>query len=274
MTLLENVQRIAGAIEDIKNSIIAKGVTPTGNVNTFADAIRSIPQEGGGTDVSDTTAEPSDVAEGKLFHVANGSLESGTVVDKKSKAIGNMVHGVDSDNYYYFSTTDATPGYLIDENTRFGLNRSLFGSAHPEDVADGVTFTSADGIQLVGTAQSGGGGIPRPGLVNPIHTQYIANLGANALSSVITWTGKATTIIMRRTRRSSATPSDNVLYAIDIDENGVAVGCYLAGTSTAISRYDALPNTEIQTITQNSLRIKNPSGNYSMDYSIMVFGEV
>lgn len=273
MTLLENVQRIAGAIEDIKNSIIAKGVTPTGNVNTFADAIRSIPQEGGGTDVSDTTAEPDDVVVGKVFHQANGSLVEGTITDKRNHVIGALAYSDASADYFYFNAPNTTE-CVVDRTTRGGIAKTSLGSAHVEDVAEGVTFTSADGIQLVGTAQSGGGGIPRPGLVNPIHTQYIANLGANALSPIITWTGKATTIIMRRTRRSNAAPSDNVLYAIDIDENGVAVGCYLAGTSATISRYDALPNTEIQTITQNSLRIKNPSGNYSMDYSIMVFGEV
>lgn len=42
-TLTENVARVTSALDDIKNAIIDKGVTPTGKCETFADAIASIP---------------------------------------------------------------------------------------------------------------------------------------------------------------------------------------------------------------------------------------
>lgn len=42
-TLTENVARVTSALENIKNAIIDKGVTPTGKCETFADAIASIP---------------------------------------------------------------------------------------------------------------------------------------------------------------------------------------------------------------------------------------
>lgn len=50
-TLVENVNRVVSALNDIKNAIIAKGVTPTGKCETFADAIAQIETGGGGTDV-------------------------------------------------------------------------------------------------------------------------------------------------------------------------------------------------------------------------------
>ena len=50
-TLVENVNRIVSSLNDIKNAIIAKGVTPTGKCETFADAISQIETGGGGTDV-------------------------------------------------------------------------------------------------------------------------------------------------------------------------------------------------------------------------------
>lgn len=46
-TLTENVARVTTALDDIKNAIIGKGVTPTGKCETFADAITNIPSGGG-----------------------------------------------------------------------------------------------------------------------------------------------------------------------------------------------------------------------------------
>ena len=45
-TLTENVARVTSALDDIKNAIIDKGVTPTGKCETFAAAIESIPSGG------------------------------------------------------------------------------------------------------------------------------------------------------------------------------------------------------------------------------------
>lgn len=42
-TLVENVNRVVSALNDIKNALINKGVEPTGKCETFADAIDQIP---------------------------------------------------------------------------------------------------------------------------------------------------------------------------------------------------------------------------------------
>lgn len=48
MTLMENVSKVVVALNSIKNAIIEKGVTPTGDCTTFAQAIAQIPS---GSDV-------------------------------------------------------------------------------------------------------------------------------------------------------------------------------------------------------------------------------
>lgn len=76
MTLLENMQRLLDAVNAIRNSIIGKGVTPSGGIDTYASAIDSMVV--GGTDVSDTTAGAADVKEGKIFHTSDGEITEGT----------------------------------------------------------------------------------------------------------------------------------------------------------------------------------------------------
>ena len=48
MTLMENVSKVVVALNSIKNAIIEKGVTPTGDCTTYAQAIAQIPS---GSDV-------------------------------------------------------------------------------------------------------------------------------------------------------------------------------------------------------------------------------
>lgn len=45
-TLVENVNRVVTALNDIKSAIILKGVTPSGKCETFADAIAQISSGG------------------------------------------------------------------------------------------------------------------------------------------------------------------------------------------------------------------------------------
>lgn len=56
MGYVENAQRVKVASDNIKNAIISKGVTPTGNLESFADAINSIsvPNVAAGTFVAKT----------------------------------------------------------------------------------------------------------------------------------------------------------------------------------------------------------------------------
>ena len=50
MTLSSDISTTSTALSDIKTAIIAKGVTPSGNITTYAAAISSIPS-GGGTGI-------------------------------------------------------------------------------------------------------------------------------------------------------------------------------------------------------------------------------
>ncbi len=48
MTLASDISTTSTALSDIKSAIIAKGVTPSGNITTYATAIANIPSGGGG----------------------------------------------------------------------------------------------------------------------------------------------------------------------------------------------------------------------------------
>ena len=47
MTLASDISTTSTSLSDIKNAIIAKGVTPSGNITTYAAAIADIPTGGG-----------------------------------------------------------------------------------------------------------------------------------------------------------------------------------------------------------------------------------
>lgn len=47
MTLASDISTTSTSLSDIKNAIIAKGVTPSGNITTYATAIANIPTGGG-----------------------------------------------------------------------------------------------------------------------------------------------------------------------------------------------------------------------------------
>lgn len=54
---------------------------------------------GGGTDVSDTTALVEDVAEGKVFHLANGESAVGTLSEVYNVSFGEKTPTASTDNF-------------------------------------------------------------------------------------------------------------------------------------------------------------------------------
>lgn len=244
MTLTENVQRIAGAIEDIKNSIIAKGVTPTGNVNTFADAIRSIPQEGGGTDVSDTTATETDVLDGKVFHKSNGAKATGTIPSVNA-------------TMYIPGTED----YIIEAGQYLNGNQLIKGDPNlrPENIAKDVN--------IFGTTGTYSGGVPCT-IDNLILSDY--KKPTKNTSAVFTWSGKAKTIIVRYTL-SNYSEAANSIYVVNVNDDASYEICTLGGSNTTPSSASSITNVN-QGETGGSITLKNPSGAYTCYYSVMVFG--
>lgn len=120
--LVENSNRIRQAIADIRSAIIAKGGTaPAGRCETYADAVRSIPQgSGGGTDVSDTTATEDDVLAPKVFHKADGTRATGSVqsITAHEYTPSNTDQAIDAGVYLAGAQTILGDANLLAENIK------------------------------------------------------------------------------------------------------------------------------------------------------------
>lgn len=152
--MIENARRIATAINDIKNAIISKGVTPTGKVETFAQAITDIPA---GVDVSDTTATPDSVIKDEVFYDSNGEKQKGNLPLYNNSAPGDFfdlgrIEDLSTINDGYLKT-------IIPERCAIGSDAVgkaylphgfTLGNADVNSVLEDVYFSSIDGINIKG----------------------------------------------------------------------------------------------------------------------------
>ena len=189
---------------------------------------------GGSLPVLANEGSASDLALGKQLINANGNVVTGTVLEvtnensgsaggwfsytyrEDARAIQTFVT-VDEDQLIRGGTT-YTAGYLWDYQ---------LGGATPEDVAEGVTFTSAEGMNLVGAAKIGGGSsVPTTITAGDTPVLFSSTMAHTCTSTSATATGISITVPRAGTYRfkfSCARTNTSGTWTAQLRKNGTAI---------------------------------------------------
>ena len=164
MSILSEINRISGNVSAALNAISQKGVTvPSGaSSDDLKNLIAGI-QTGTQLPALSNPGSASDLAQGKQLIGADGSVVKGNLLNNTDEYARRYTG-------FYEDSTYLSPKFVVDNDIilRAGISvyadvpRADYGNAKPEDVAQGVTFTSKEGVKLEGTALIPGGGFIFP----------------------------------------------------------------------------------------------------------------
>lgn len=119
---------------------------------------------------------PHMVVDGWEFTSAGGVKQKGTMPVYDYTPIEGSFDHEDGDNLLFMAPSPQQQ--VVEDELWIAVPKDDFGNAQPEDVTEGVVFTSAEGYRQVGTHKCSGGGGDRTmedGLVARTLTEYINN---------------------------------------------------------------------------------------------------
>lgn len=169
-------------------SITANGTyTAPSGVDGYSPISVNVPTGGGGIDTSDATATENDIEEGKTAYV-NGAKVTGTLSELDMINAENVSDFRATMNCYIVAAQSPRKG-IVQAGGLVGLKTapSLFGTCKPEDVRQGVTFTSENGLRAAGTlVVSGNNPVLQSKTVSPTTSQQTVtpDSGYEGLSQV------------------------------------------------------------------------------------------
>lgn len=115
-------------------------------------------------DLTGDSVTPSDLAEGVTTHGADGEPIVGTIPTPPGLNMEGYagIEGFYPDHKELVLEKYVESDVLLRKGAWIGMrcNTNEFGDASPADVAKGKTFTSVNGLKVVGTAEGGGASLP------------------------------------------------------------------------------------------------------------------
>lgn len=186
---------------------------------------------------SENPATVNDVVSGKEFFV-NGQKYVGNVIECTVDGYIGTRTGV----YPQDSNSNISVDFMLPEDVLFRQGAyavglipcSDFGTATPNDVAAGVTFTSASGLRVEGTAQIGGG-FPSTITAGDTPVLFSSTMAHTCTSTTATATGISITVPRAGTYRfkfSCARTNTSDTFTAQLRKNGTAVSCATATWSS------------------------------------------
>ena len=162
MNLFNTAQEIPAGVyltgKQTINPVPTQSKTATGNGTVTPDpgkylssVVVDVPQTGVELPTLDTPGTAEDLASGKQLIDANGNVVTGSVAEYDYQ-VGwkNRTPTIDGDSDIKFSINTTVP-YLFRKGVYLSSPLSNFGDATAADVRAGKTFTSAEGLTVVGT---------------------------------------------------------------------------------------------------------------------------
>lgn len=210
-------------------------------------------------------ATADDVVEDKTFTSANGLKITGNI-----EPMGNFVWGNAAIRRRTNGDIQLTQEFHKNSLFRDGETISLytdsanFGNATAEDVAEGTTFTSANGLNIPGKAKIGGGMVSKSGTVNISEStnEFVINTGLSSIESIIVL-NKSTTATGNRTHYWAYSPiGDNCCYYTKL--NTYSASWYFVSSSGKLTINEGGTVTVMQYSSSNPIILG--------DYSWYAFG--